>query len=308
MAVIFLLAMIPHYARAQVQPAEIPADTAKAVKSLPPEVPYTTIAPFELRVTYDKTTHLIFPSAIRYMDLGNEHITAEKVENVDNVLRIKASVKDFTEETNSSVITEDGKFYNFNIRYSDYPGALVINLSRERRAGKDSITATGEGEALFKELGSDAPALSRLVMETIYKRDKRFVHHIASESFGIRVQLKGIYTLNGKLFFYMQVSNATNIPFSIDFISFKVVDKKVSKRTVIQERTIEPLGEYLELSEVAGTSSERNVYLLEQLTIPDDKVLVIEIFEKNGGRHQVLNIENEDLIKARLVKDMHLNF
>ena len=49
-------------------------------------------------------------------------------------------------------------------------------------------------------------------------------------------------------------------------------------------------------------------YLLDQFTIADDKVLLIEIFEKNGGRHQTLQIENSDLIKARLINDMHLKF
>ncbi|WP_431610434.1 conjugative transposon protein TraN [Chryseobacterium sp. 'Rf worker isolate 10'] len=286
----------------------MPVDTIKVVKSLPPEEPYTTIAPYDLRVTYDKTTHLIFSSAIRYVDLGSENITAGKADHAENVLRVKALVKDFTEETNFSVITDDGKFYNFNVRYSEYPDALTINLSKERKSGNDNLSTATDGEVLFKELGSDAPALTHLVMETIYKRDKRFVRHIGAESFGIKVQLKGIYTLNGKLFFYLQFDNSTNIPFTIDFINFKVVDKKVGKRTVIQERTIEPLGEYMELKEIAGTSTEKNVYLLQQLTIPDDKVLVMEIFEKNGGRHQVLSIENEDLINARLVKDMYLKF
>ena len=35
---------------------------------------------------------------------------------------------------------------------------------------------------------------------------------------------------------------------------------------------------------------------------------LIEIFEKNGGRHQTLQVENSDLIKARLIDDMHLKF
>ncbi|WP_261511572.1 conjugative transposon protein TraN [Chryseobacterium paludis] len=308
MAVIVLLTLMQNDAWAQLQPAEIPVDTIKEVKSLPTEESYPTIAPYDIRVTYDKTTHLIFPSAIRYVDLGSENITAGKAESVENVLRVKAAVRGFTDETNFSVVTEDGKFYNFNVRYSEYPDTLTVNLSKDRKNSKDNISTATEGEALFKELGTDAPALSYLVMATIYKRNKRFVRHIGAESFGIKVLLKGIYTLNGKLFFYLEFNNATNIPFTIDFISFKVVDKKISKRTVIQERTVKPLGEYMELKEVAGISTERNVYLLEQLTIPDDKVLVIEIFEKHGGRHQMLNIENEDLIKARLVKDMRLNF
>jgi hypothetical protein len=62
------------------------------------------------------------------------------------------------------------------------------------------------------------------------------------------------------------------------------------------------------LDGIGGKSTEQNVFLLDQFTIADDKVLLIEIFEKNGGRHQTLQVENSDLIKARLIDDMHLKF
>ncbi len=33
---------------------------------------------------------------------------------VENIIRVKATVKDFREETNMSVITEDGAYYTFS--------------------------------------------------------------------------------------------------------------------------------------------------------------------------------------------------
>lgn len=69
------------------------------------------VEPYQMEVTYTKTSHLIFPAAIRYVDLGSEYLIAGKAEDAENVLRIKATVRDFEEETNFSVITEDGRFY-----------------------------------------------------------------------------------------------------------------------------------------------------------------------------------------------------
>ena len=46
-----------------------------------------------MEVTYDKTSHLIFPTAIRYVDLGSEYLIAGKAEDAENVLRVKASVR-----------------------------------------------------------------------------------------------------------------------------------------------------------------------------------------------------------------------
>ena len=52
---------------------------------------------------------------MRYVDLGSPNLIAGKADGAENVIRVKATVKDFREETNMSVITEDGSFYTFNV-------------------------------------------------------------------------------------------------------------------------------------------------------------------------------------------------
>ena len=79
------------------------------------------IPPHGLEVTYNKTVHIIFPSAVRYVDLGSPDLIAGKADGAENVIRVKATVKDFKSETNMSVITEDGNFYTFNVKYADEP-------------------------------------------------------------------------------------------------------------------------------------------------------------------------------------------
>ncbi|PTD15682.1 conjugative transposon protein TraN [Flavobacterium columnare] len=262
------------------------------------------IEPYRMEVTYDKTSHLIFPTAIRYVDLGSEFLIAGKAEDAENVLRVKASVRDFEAETNFSVITNDGRFYSFNVYYSSSPEALSYDLMTMQKA----VDKENGNDVLFEELGNNSPSLAGLLLETIYKNDKRIVKHIGAKSFGIQFTLKGIYIHNGKYYFHTELKNHTNVPFGIDFINFKIVDKKVAKRTVVQERPMIPLRTYKPLDEIGGKTTEQNVFLLDQFTIADDKVLLIEIFEKNGGRHQTLQVENSDLIKACLVNDMHLKF
>ncbi|OCB70960.1 conjugative transposon protein TraN [Flavobacterium crassostreae] len=263
------------------------------------------IEPYQMQVTYDKTTHLIFPTAIRYVDLGSEYLIAGKADDAENVLRVKASVKDFETETNFSVITNDGRFYSFNVYYSTCPEALSYDLITMQKA----VDKKNGNDVLFEELGNNSPSLAGLLLETIYKNNNRIVKHIGAKSFGIQFVLKGIYIHNGKYYFHTELRNRTNVPFGIDFINFKVVDKKVAKRTVVQERPMIPLRTYKPLGKIGGNSIEQNVFLLDQFTIANDKVLLIEIFEKNGGRHQTLQVENSDLIKARLINnDMHLKF
>lgn len=47
------------------------------------------IPPYALEVTFSKTVHIIFPSAIRYVDLGSADLLAAKADGAENVLRVK---------------------------------------------------------------------------------------------------------------------------------------------------------------------------------------------------------------------------
>jgi conjugative transposon TraN protein len=262
------------------------------------------IPPHGLEVTYDKTVHIIFPSAVRYVDLGSPNLIAGKADGAENVIRVKATVKNFHQETNLSVITEDGSFYTFNVKYANEPLLLNVEMTDFIHDGEEVNRPNNAMEIYLKELGSESPMLVRMIMKSIYKNDKREVKHIGCKRFGIQYLLKGIYTHNGLLYFHTQIRNSSNVPFDVDFITFKIVDKKVAKRTAIQEQVIFPLRAYNYAVRIAGKKDECTVFALDKFTIPDDKQLVVELNEKNGGRHQSFTIENEDLVCAKVINEL----
>jgi hypothetical protein len=90
----------------------------------------------------------------------------------------------------------------------------------------------------------------------------------------------------------------------VDYLVFKIVDKKVAKRTAMQEQVIIPLRSYNQITTVAGGKEERTVFTLPKFTIPNDNQLVIELFEKDGGRNQTLTVENADLIRAEVIDNL----
>lgn len=262
------------------------------------------IPPYALEVTFYKTVHIIFPSAIKYVDLGSADIIAGKADGSENVLRVKAALRDFSRETNLAVITEDGSYYTYNVKYADEPAKLNIEMKDFLHDGEAVNRPNNSQEVYLKELGSESPLLVRLIMKSIYKDDKRLVKHIGCKRFGIQSVLKGIYTHNGLLYFHTELKNSTNVPFTVDFVSFKVVDRKVAKRTAIQEQVIVPLRAYNYVTEVGGKSRERTVFTLPKFTLPDDKQLVVEISEQNGGRHQQFVVTNAELVRARVINEL----
>ena len=96
------------------------------------------------------------------------------------------------------------------------------------------------------------------------------------------------------------------MPFDVDYITWKIVDKKVAKSTAVQERIILPLRAQNYATCIPGKKSERTVFTMAKFTIPDDKCLVVELSEKNGGRHQSFVIENEDLVRANTIDELQV--
>ena len=264
------------------------------------------IPPHGLEITYDKTVHVIFPSPIKYVDLGSTNLIAGKADGAENVIRVKAARKHFRNETNMSVITEDGNFYTFNVKYSDEPLLLNVEMKDFIHDGSKVNRPNNAQEIYLKELGSESPMLVRLIMKSIYKQNKREVKHIGCKRFGIQYLLKGIYTHNGLLYFHTEIRNQSNVPFDVDYITWKIVDKKVAKRTAVQEQIILPLRAQNYATCVPGRKSERTVFTMAKFTIPDGKCLVVELNEKNGGRHQSFVIENEDLVRAGTINELQV--
>lgn len=271
------------------------------------KLPYRQmVTPHGVQVTFAKTVHIIFPSVVRYVDLGSNWIIAGKADGAENVIRVKATTEGFPGETNFSVICEDGSFYSFNARYAHEPEMLNIEMKDFLENEDTTDFSHTRMNIHFRELAGESLLLVKLIMQSIYKEDRREIRHLGCKRFGVQFLLKSVHSHNGLFYFHTETRNRSNVAFQTDFIRFKIVDKKVPKRTAIQERVIDPVRSYNEVLVTEGKSDVRTVYAIPQFTIPDDKLLVIELFEKDGGRHQTIRVENADLVAAKQINELKI--
>lgn len=268
---------------------------------------------YSISVGYDKTTHLIFPHKIVYVDLGSADLIAEKVEKVENIIKVKANVENFS-PTNMTVLTAAGSYFSFIVNYQAYPEELSIIL-KEDNSGRESVSTASplsstqsfnnalvstDPKALFEGTGLNQLQMDELARWVISQ--KRSIHKIKSVKYDMLFALNGLYIKDDLFFYHLHSENASNINFDIDFIRFFIYDKKVSKRTTSQEREIFSLHVYNEnLNTIPGSGHLDQVFVMEKITIPDDKILRVELFEKKGGRHLSFQITHKDIIKAKLL-------
>ncbi len=266
------------------------------------------IPPYGLEVTYDKTTHILFPAKIRYVDLGNDRIIAGVAGDAENVLRVKASMPDFDGETNLAVITDNGYYYTFNVKYAAEPVKLNIEMQDFLHDGAAVNRPNNSVEINLKELNSESPQLVHMIMQAVQKNNYRLIKHIGARGFGIQFLLKGIYSHNGMLYFHTEIKNNSSVAYLIDYLSFNVIDKKTVKRTTTQELTLLPVRSFNQVTVVKARSTECTVFAIPVFTIMDEKILSVDLHEQNGGRHLVFNVENRDLVRAKEISNFNINF
>lgn len=231
---------------------------------------------FGIPVTYHKTSHLVFPSPIVYVDLGSEDIIAQKIGDIENVLRLKAAVENFKPNTNISIITQNGKLFHFEVFYEDFPSELTFDLVQNIPYNEI------KSDVFFSDTHLESPAIVELIMKSIYKHQKQLVKHIGSKNAGIKSQLKSLYIHNGKLYLDIWLKNRSYLPFEVDFISFKVVDKKTTKQSLVQEISVEPLRVYEPLSVVKPKKDAHSVYMLEGLACLMTRYFALRFLRKTA--------------------------
>ena len=278
--------------------AQVTAQTA-------PEAP-AEIRPLRIEAGFSKTVHILFPSPVTYIDIGSMDIIAGKADGAGNVVRVKAAVRNFTTETNLTVITEDGGFFSFDVHYAENPAVSTIDISALKQPAVESGSsqpepASAEGRVLLQEVGREKPATVKRVLGDIYRQNRMDVKGICTKKYGIGVEVLGIYVHNDVIYIHTMISNETNISFEVDARQFIVADRKLAKRTAQQQTPLEILRVCNDPTVVRGHQRQRTVFALQKFTIPDDKVLLLEIIERNGARHQTVEIPAKELLDAKLL-------
>ncbi|MBC8153073.1 MAG: conjugative transposon protein TraN [Bacteroidetes bacterium] len=280
-------------------PQELPVEVPVFSYGTMPIQDNNVVRSYYLDLAFNKTTCVIFRSPIRSVDLGSKDIIADKANQVDNVLRVKAASIGFN-ETNFSVMTADGKFYSFVVNYNERPSVLGLDLSRnsETSVQKSAKTINQQGTVVsFAGVNTSQQEIVEQCTKIMDQR--RRVKHVGTSKYDIQASLRGLYYKDNVLYYKIGVKNNSNINYDLEYMRFFIVDKTVAKETSHQELEIAPLYVYNDpLSIVAGRKTVEKVFVFQKFTIPDDKVVQVIMGEKNGGRTVTFTMGNEDILAA----------
>ena len=242
----------------------------------------------QLTVNENVTTVITASEPIRFVDISTDDVVGDQP--INNTIRLKPK--------EGAEVHEDGDII-----------AIVTVVTERYRSQYALVYTTRLTEAVTdkqilpeERIPYHNPSVS-MSTEDMTKYARKIwnsparIRNVATKQHRMTLRLNNIYSVGEYFFLDFSIENRTNIRFDIDEIRVKLSDKKQSKATNVQMIELTP-AMILDQSK-RFSKGYRNVIVLKKMTFPNDKVLSIEISEKQiSGRNITLNIDYEDVLYA----------
>lgn len=242
----------------------------------------------QLTVNENVTTVITASEPIRFVDISTDDVVGDQP--INNTIRLKPK--------EGAEVHEDGDII-----------AIVTVVTERYRSQYALVYTTRLTEAVTdkqilpeERIPYHNPSVS-MSTEDMTKYARKIwnsparIRNVATKQHRMTIRLNNIYSVGEYFFLDFSIENRTNIRFDIDEIRVKLSDKKQSKATNVQMIELTP-AMILDQSK-RFNKGYRNVIVLKKMTFPNDKVLSIEISEKQiSGRNITLNIDYEDVLYA----------
>lgn len=240
----------------------------------------------QLTVNEQVTTVITASEPIRFVDISTEKVAGDQP--IDNIIRLKPKEGGHEDGEVLAIVTIVTERYR--TQYA------LLYTTRVREAVTDKEIELRERDAYNNPAVSMSTAEMIRFARRIWNSPAK-IRNVATKAHRMTMRLNNIYAVGDYFFIDFSVENRTNIRFDIDEIRVKLADKKLSKATNAQVVELTPTL-VLEGSKVFR-HGYRNVIVVKKMTFPNDKILTIEMTEKQiSGRNICLNIDYEDVLAA----------
>lgn len=242
----------------------------------------------QLTVNENVTTVITASEPVRFVDISTDAVVGDQP--INNTIRLKPK--------EGADVHADGDVL-----------AIVTIVTERYRTQYALIYTTRLTEAVTdkqiqpeEKIAYHNPSVSMSTEEmTKYARkiwnSPARIRNVSTKQHRMTMRLNNIYSVGEYFFLDFSIENRTNIRFDIDELRVKLCDKKQSKATNVQMVELTP-AMILDQSR-AFKYGYRNVVVLKKMTFPNDKILSIELSEKQiSGRTITLNIDYEDVLYA----------
>ncbi len=253
---------------------------------LPTKAQTTYMEMEQLTVNDQVTTVITASEPIRFVDISTDKVVGDQP--ISNTIRLKPKDSVYADGEVLAIVTIVTERYR--TQYA------LLYTTRMQEAVTDKEIQLSERSAYNNPAVSLSTADMTKYARQIWSSAAKY-RGVATKKHRMVMRLNNIYSVGEYFFIDFSVENKTNIRFDIDELRVKLSDKKLGKATNTQIVELPPA---LVLDGAKSFKfGYRNVIVVKKMTFPNDKVLTIEMSERQiSGRTISLNIDYEDVLSA----------
>lgn len=237
-----------------------------------------------------KNVALFFTSPIRQGITGSENfVFTYNREKAQHFGLLQATPG---KESNLLIISTNGSVFSYIVRYKERLTRVNYFVPDSSSIGNEKPYSSKSGNKNeLKDQGSDRNYYYRRFSDYLLKHKEK-IGRIRERTDGIVLSVENIVFDREELYFVITIENESSLDYDLNFLNFYIETRKKGKRKSVQRLYQEPIFKYNVPVRISENEKERLVYVLPKFSLGDDKMVVLELKEKNGERNLKLKIKN----------------
>ncbi len=237
-----------------------------------------------------KNVALFFPNPIRQGITGNENFVFtynREKEQYFGLLQAQPG-----KDSNLLIINNNGAIFSYIVKYKEQLSKLNYFIVESKSIGNEKpienqLITTQKEEPRFDKFKYYERFCSYLIQR------KQRIGRLKKRNEGILLSIENIVFDKEELYFTILIENNSTLDYDLNFLNFSVQTRKQGKKKSLQSLYQEPNFKYNLPSKVKENETKRLVYVLPKFSISNERLVVLDLNEKNGERNLKLKISHK---------------
>jgi uncharacterized protein DUF4138 len=238
-----------------------------------------------------KNVALFFPNPIRQGITGADNFVFtynREKEQYFGLLQAKPG-----KASNLLVINTNGSIFSYIVSYREQLEKLNYFVPQSENIGFEQPKFTEDSDSTnVANLFTDKTFYYERFCSYLLTR-KQKIGSIQKRKNGIVLSLENIVFDKEELYFVIKIENKSSLDYDLNFLDISTQTRKQGKKKSIQQISQLPNFKYNVPTKVDENQIKRMVYVLPKFSLSNDKMVVLELNEKNGERNLKLKVSNK---------------
>jgi len=240
-----------------------------------------------------KNVALFFPNPIRQGITGSENFVFTYNRDKEQYFGLLQATPG--NESNLLIINNNGSIFSYIIRYKEQLKTLNYFIPDSTSIGNEKpfIEAIAKDQKPSQQFDFETSYYERFCSYLVKRRQR--IGKLKKRRDGIILDIENIVFDKEELYFVINIENKSSLDYDLNFLNLTIQTRKKGKKKSLQSLYLEPLYVYNMPSKIKENQTTKLVYVVPKFSISDERLVLLELNEKNGERNLKLKITDKTI-------------